>query len=144
MANIMYMELGFPVILVDPPMVDFRGVAVPDVNMRTVQETAFLMLIVKPARLTGSEVRFIRAYQQLRQADFARVLNMANHSVVSQWESRRDEPSGMDYNTEVLLRIWMAGRTGQMDKILDLLETGLKNLKPRGDAPIQIRLPRAA
>jgi hypothetical protein len=30
---------------------------------------------------------------------------MANHSVISQWENREDDLSGMDYNTEVLLRL---------------------------------------
>ena len=55
-------------------------------------------------------MRFIRKHLRLRQADLARVLNMANHLVVSQWESREDEPTGMEHDTEVLLRIWMPGQ----------------------------------
>ena len=34
-------------------------------------------------------------------------VNMANHSVVSQWESKGDHLSGIDYNTEILLRLLM-------------------------------------
>jgi len=41
--------------------------------------------VVKPGRLTGAEVRFIRKHLRMRQADLASTLNMANHSVVSQW-----------------------------------------------------------
>ena len=128
MADVLYMELGFPVLLVNPRMVEVRGERVPDVNLRVRQEAVFALLVVKPGRLTGAEVRFIRKHLRMRQADLASTLNMANHSVVSQWESREDDPAGMDYNTEVLLRVWMAAKIGQGDHLLELLEQKLKNL----------------
>ena len=103
------------------------------------------MLVGKPGRLSGSEVRFIRKYLRMRQADLAKVLNMANHSVVSQWESRGDEPAGMDYNTEVVLRIWMAARVGLADRLLDLLERDLKDLSSdRAREPLRITMDEAA
>jgi len=144
MANVMFMELGFPIVLVDPKMVEIRGERVPDVNMRDLQAAVFQLLIVKPARLTGAEVRFVRKYLRLRQVDLAGVLNMANHSVVSQWESREDDPAGMDYNTEVLLRVWMAVRAGQKERLVDLLEHQLKALMPRAKRPLEVRVSEAA
>jgi DNA-binding transcriptional regulator YiaG len=145
MANVLYMELGFPVLLVDARMVEIRGELVPDVNSRHVQEAAFRLLVGKPGRLTGSEVRFIRKHLRMRQLDLAKVLNMANHSVVSQWESRGEEAAGMDYNTEVLLRIWMAARIGLADRLLDLLEMELKNLSPEAARePLRITMDEAA
>jgi len=144
MANVMFEELGFPIVLVDPPMVQVRGHEVPDVNLRELQQAAFRLLIVKPARFIGSEVRFIRKHLRMRQADLARVLNKANHSVVSQWESKEDQPSGMEYNTEVLLRVWMAARSGMADQLLDLLEAKLKDLGASSNAPLKIELPLAA
>ena len=143
MANVIYEELGFPILLVDPPMVTMRGHEVPDVNLRALQEAVFRMLVVKPARLTGAEVRFIRKHLRLRQADLAEVLIRANHTVVSQWESRGDEPAGMDYNTEVVLRIWMATRTGRGDQIPELLESRLKKLAARQESPLEVSLPLA-
>ena len=143
MANVIYKELGFPIVLVNPPMVTLRGHEVPDVNLRELQETVFRMLIVKPARLLGAEVRFIRKHQRLRQADLAEILNRANHTVVSQWESRGDEPAGMDYNTEVVLRIWMASQTGRGDQIPELLNSRRKKLAPRQDTPLEVPLPLA-
>ena len=143
MADMIVNELGFPVLLVNVPLVEVRGHSVPDVNMKALQASAFAMLVTKPARLTGAEVRFIRKHLGLRQADLAQVLNMANHSVVSQWESREDEPTGMDYNTEVLLRLWMAGRSGQADRLVELLESKLKNLEQRGK-PLEVLVPNAA
>jgi len=143
MANVMYEELGFPILLVDPPMVTVRGHEVPDVNLRDLQEAVFRLLVVNPSRFTGDEVRFIRKHLRLRQADLAEVLNMANHTVVSQWESRGEEPTGMAYNTEVVLRIWMAAKTGNGEQILELLETRLKKLDAYQDAPLEVPLPLA-
>jgi len=145
MESILFLELGFPVLLVNPRMVEVRGERVPDVNLRQVQEAAYRQLVCKPGRMTGSEVRFIRKYLRLRQSDFAAVLNMANHSVVSQWESRGDEAAGMDYNTEVVLRVWMAARIGQAARLLELLEKDLKDLSLEGaHDPIRIRMDEAA
>lgn len=144
MASMIFMELGFPILLVDPPMVEVRGHTLPDVNMGQLQDSVFALLTCKPARLSGSEVGFIRAYLRMRQVDFARLLNKANHSVVSQWESRQDEPSGMDYNTEVLLRLFMATRAGMCDRLAELVTGGLRDLQPRADGPLQVRLPSAA
>lgn len=144
MANVVYEELGFPIVLVDPPMVEVRGHQVPDLNLRELQEAVFRLLIVKPARLTGAEVRFIRKHLRMRQADLARVLNMANHSVVSQWERREDQCTGMEYNTEVLLRVWMAAKVGMTDELLNLLEAKLKDLAPASGEPLAVKLPHAA
>jgi len=145
MANVLFMELGFPVLLVNPRMVKVRGERLPDVNLRHLGDAAYRLLVAKPGRLTGDEVRFIRKHLRMRQADLAEILNMANHSVVSQWESRGDEAAGMDYNTEVLLRVWMAARVGLADRLLDLLEKDLKNLaKDKAQEPLRIRIDEAA
>jgi len=144
MANVVFQELGFPILLVDPPMMNVRGHQVPDVNMRDLQEAAFRLLVTSPARLTGAEVRFIRKYLGLKQAELAQVLNMANHSVVSQWESKGDEPTGTEYNTEVLLRVWMAAKAGEGERIVELLETRLKNLAGRSTHLLEVPFHRAA
>lgn len=144
MAHVIITELGFPVVLEDPPMITVRGQTFPDVNLRELAETVFGRLIAKPTRLTGDEVKFIRKHLRLRQADLARVLNMANHSVVSQWESHGEDAAGMDYNTEVLLRIWMAGKLGQGDLLVDLMERCLKDLRPSTHEPLAVTMPKAA
>jgi len=143
MANVIYKELGFPILLADPPMVTVRGHKVPDVNLRALQEAVFQLLVVKPARFTGAEVRFIRKYLRLRQADLAEVLNKANHTVVSHWESRGDRASGMEYNTEVVLRLWMATKVGLEERIPELLESSLKKLPSRQSTPLEVPLPLA-
>lgn len=140
MAEVIFEELGFPVLLVDPPMVEVRGCFVPDINIRELQASVFSRLIVKSTRLTGAEVRFVRTYLRMRQADLARVLNKANHSVVSQWESRADQSAGMGYNTEVVLRIWMAAKVGNEQQIVALMESSLRGLKPDSHRPPHVHI----
>jgi DNA-binding transcriptional regulator YiaG len=144
MPNVMYMEFGFPILLIDPPMIEFRGESLPAPNVNDLQDTVFRLLLHKPARLTGDELRFIRKSQSLRQADFAKVLHMANHSVVAQWEGKNERPTGMAYNTEVVLRIWMAGQVGEGDRVMDLLQNELRELKPGPGEPLVVELPRVA
>jgi hypothetical protein len=144
MANVTYTELGFPITLVNPPMVTIRGEILPDVSPRDVANAVFLQLIHSHQRLTGDQVRFIRKHMRLRQADLAEVLHMANHSVVSQWESREGESSGMEYNTEVVLRLWMAGKVGQGAGIVDLMERDLRDLRPSDGGPLAVGVARAA
>ena len=145
MPDVVFMELGFPILLLACPMVEIWGEQVPDVDMGWIQDTAYDALMTRPERLTGAQVRFIRHHHRMRQADLARVLNLANHSAVSVWESREDDPAGMDYNTEVLLRVWMAAKTGRTDRLLDLLEKDLKGLRPDpSPEPLRIAVPRAA
>lgn len=108
MKPIPYDELGFRIFLLNTPMLTLPdGSKCPAPNMKALQETAFRALAEKPSRLSGSEIRFIRKHMRMTQVDFANWLNMANHSVVSQWESKGDHLSGMDYNTEILLRLMM-------------------------------------
>ena len=42
------------------------------------------------------------------QAQFAQLLNLANHSIVSIWEKKDLKGTGMDFNTEIFLRLNMA------------------------------------
>ena len=103
-----YDELGFRIFLLNAPMLILpNGSECPAPNMKKLQETAFRALAKKPNRLSGSEVRFIRKHMRMTQVEFASWLNMANHSVVSQWESKGDHLSSMDYNTEIILRLLM-------------------------------------
>ena len=103
-----YDELGFRIFLLNAPMLTLPdGSRCPAPNMKKLQEKAFSALAKKPSRLSGAEVRFIRKHMRLTQFEFANWLNMANHSVVSQWESKGELLSGMDYNTEILLRLLM-------------------------------------
>ncbi len=133
-----YDELGFRIFLLNPPFIKLpNGEKVPSPNMKQLQKAVFNALAEKKSRFTGDEVRFIRKYLRMTQGVFSEWLNMSNHSVVSQWENKENELSGMDYNTEILLRLQMIATDtkflpiGKMD--------GLKNLSGTSK-PLEIEL----
>ncbi len=143
---IVYTALGFPIILLGTRTKIVRGIEVPDVNLNTLQKMVFEALIGKPSNFTGAEIRFIRAYLRMTQVEFSRVLNQSGHSIVSQWEKKELRATGMDYNTEIWLRLHMAKNLGRAD-LAEYVENFLEespfkiNIKP---APIEINYRAAA
>lgn len=138
MKTLTFHELGFPVLLLDPKMIQVRGEEIPDVNMRTLQHQVFCALITKRSRLSGDELRFVRKVRRMRQADLAKILHLANHSRVSQWEAQASKATGMEYNSEVVLRLWMAREVGLADQLSTLLDGVLADLRRGADGPVEI------
>ena len=56
---------GFPVKLVNVPMIKVRGHWTPDVNYKELSESLLRALACKPTRLSGNEVHFIRQHFSL-------------------------------------------------------------------------------
>lgn len=106
--KIVYTALGFPIVLVGFRLKKVRGIEVPDTNLNTLQKVVFEALVQKPTNFTGAEVRFIRSFLRLSQTEFSKILNQAGHSIVSQWETKGIRATGMECNTEILLRLHMA------------------------------------
>ena len=99
-----YEALGFPIIIENPRYVEFAGDKVLDVNPEKIMKAAFKAVIHKPARLSGSEVKFLRGYMQMSQEEFAKLIGV-ERSIISKWQDRKYEFTGMDVPTEVLLRV---------------------------------------
>lgn len=102
-----YEGLGFPVELVGFPTKKIRDVVVPDMDLNELQEMVFRALITKESRFSGAEIKYIRSYLRETQSEFSKNLNQANHSIVSQWEAKGVKFTGMEINTEVVLRVYM-------------------------------------
>ena len=115
-----YEGLGFPVNLIGFPTKKIDDVDVPDYNMNDLMKLAFEALIIKKSRLTGAELKFVRSYLGETQAELARNVNAQNHSSVCGWEKKWSIPTGMDTNTEMVLRLYMLLHTkGKLKKIHD-------------------------
>ncbi len=106
--KILWEGLGFPLLLVGFSTKKIAGEELPDINMKNIQEKAFRLLLTKNGRITGNELKFIRNYLQLTQKEFSRAINAADRSSVSQWEQKKDASTGMDLNTEIMIRLFMA------------------------------------
>lgn len=106
-GSLVYEGLGFPIELLGFPTKKVRDVVLPDIDLNELQKMVFRALVTKESRFSGAEVKFIRSYLRETQSEFAKNLNQANHSIVSQWEAKGTKFTGMEINTEVVLRVYM-------------------------------------
>lgn len=53
---------GFPVTLLNVPLIEVRGEWIPEVDQKELQERVVEALVFKPSRLRGNEIRYIRLF----------------------------------------------------------------------------------
>ena len=99
-----YDGLGFPIMLLNFPFVEVRGVRVPDIDYNQLQRNALLALCRKPLPLTGNEVRFIRQYLQMTYTDFANRFGVTHASVIH-WEKSKNSFAKILPTTELCIRL---------------------------------------
>ena len=96
---------GFPVTLLHVPVTEIRGEWVPSVNQRELQERVIEALVVKPSRLSGGEVRFIRLFSEMTLVQFADRFDVT-HPAVLKWERSGNHATGMSWTTEKDIRLF--------------------------------------
>jgi len=99
-----YEGLGFPVNLINAPLIEIRGEFVLDVDFNKLQKAVLLHLSHKKGPLTGNEVKFIRKYFGLTATKFAELL-ACTHAGVLKWENREDNFTKMAPTTEIYIRL---------------------------------------
>lgn len=104
--NYTYTGLGFPIALHNVEMVKFEKKLHPKIDARKIADSAIKALVAQESRLTGNQIRFIRSYFSMSLRDFAKVVN-ESHAAVKKWEDFSNEPTNMDLNIEVMLRLYI-------------------------------------
>jgi DNA-binding transcriptional regulator YiaG len=140
---------GFPVIISKARfMTTPSGYEVLDMDMNILKQAVLKALMFKRSTLTGSELRFIRTALEMKQAEFAKLIDVAGHSSIAQWEARRNSASGMGFHTEMVLRLKVAARIedGLERRVLDeVVKPGLTKLcEERTLLELEAPLPHAA
>lgn len=105
--NFIYGGLGFPVIFRAVEVKEVMGELVPNVNHRKLQDEAFLALLEAGFKFTGAHLSFVRHYMGLKQGDLGQRLGLSGHSMVSKWEQKKSEATGMSSAIEAGVRILM-------------------------------------
>ena len=95
---------GFPVHLMNVPMVKIRGSWVPRINHKHLAEAVLRALVHKPARWTGQELRFVRLQLEKTLAEFAKMFYVT-HPAVLKWEKRGHQTTRMNWATEKDIRL---------------------------------------
>ncbi len=66
------------------------------------------LLLLKPAFLTGAELKFLRKYLDLTQEEFAKLIGAKGHSNIAGWENKGQKPTGMVEQAEMIARLKLA------------------------------------
>lgn len=101
-----YEGLGFPVVLINVPLVKKRGIWTPSIDYNKLQKAVLVALSHKPVALIGSEVHFIRAYFEMTLEGFGRHFGVT-HAAVLNWEKMGDQPAKINPTTELCLRLFI-------------------------------------
>ncbi len=113
------MGFGFPVYLLNVPMVNIRGTWIPKVNYKKLAEVVLLSLAQKPFPLTGNELKFIRTKLEMTLNKFANRFYVT-HPAVLKWENKGDEATNMNWSTEKDIRLFAYTQITEECKLLDL------------------------
>ena len=96
---------GFPVKLLNIPVIRDEDEWVPDINYNELDKQILIHICKMPYRLTGNQVRFIRLYFEKTLEEFAEIFKV-RHSAVLQWEKQQDQLSKMHWGTELAMRLF--------------------------------------
>ncbi len=105
--NFLYEGLGFPIIFTKVPVKNIWDELVPDINHRQLQDIVFRTLLCEKIKLSGAHLSFVRHYMELKQEDLAKKLGLSGHSMISKWESKKQNSTGMSSATEAAVRALM-------------------------------------
>lgn len=130
-------SLGFPVILLNAPLVKVRGHWALHVNYNDYQKAILHLLAHKETRLTGNEVHFIRTYFEMTVRVFAERFSV-KHPAVLKWEAKGNESTQMTWSTEKDMRLFILDELE--DKATDLRELyrSLKDVADESTNPIVV------
>jgi DNA-binding transcriptional regulator YiaG len=101
---------GFAVQVLNAPLKKIEGDWVLDFNFEKYEKTVLFSLALKPTRLTGNEVKFIRHYLEMDLKVFGKRFGNVAHSAVIKWEKLEDESTNMNWATEKDIRLAIVDR----------------------------------
>ena len=119
--NYVFTGLGFPIVIAEVEVRPHGDDFYPVINTRRLEDAVFDYLIDHPIPLTGSQITFIRKYMDMTQQAFAKVLDLSNHSRVSQWEKAKDKIADVRPVYLAVLRARMAKYRGRATLDTDFL-----------------------
>ncbi len=130
---------GFPVTLLNVPLIEMRGEWVPNVNQRKLQERVVEALVLKPSRLTGSEIRFLRVFLEMTLVQFAERFDVT-HPAVLKWERSENQATGMSWTTEKDIRLFALSKRAPRAQEFVVAYEQLTEVASEKEQPIKIDL----
>lgn len=98
--------LGFPIVIRNLTMTKIHGEWVADIDYSRLDRVAMIALALKPARLTGAEIRFIRLQSGMTYRAFAERFGVT-HPAVIKWEKAGEKAPEMAWACEKDIRLFV-------------------------------------
>lgn len=136
-------SLGFPIVILNAPLIKTRGVWALNINYNKYQEMILTLLAYKPAKLTGNELQFIRKYFQMTVRSFATRFSV-KHPAVIKWEKKMENNTDMAWTTEKDIRLFIIDQLVKRASELQKLYRVLKEEVGVSEKPIQIDIDQIA
>lgn len=118
---------GFPIRLVNVPMLEVRGNWTPNINYNELAIQVLRALAHKESRLTGNEIKFIRTHFEMTLQDFAKRF-CVTHVGVMKWEKALNRPTAMNWSSEKDIRLFVLTRLTAKAQELASLYSDLQEL----------------
>ena len=130
-------SLGFPVILLNAPMIKVRNEWALHVNYNNYQRTVLDMLAHKSSRLTGSEVQFIRKFFAKTVRAFADRFSV-KHPAVLKWEKKGNGATQMAWSTEKDIRLFILDELQKKSAEIRDLYRSLRDVAEDASEPVVV------
>lgn len=102
----LYEGLGFPIHLLNVPMMKTRGEWTPNIDYNEFQKAVLIELAKKSSPLTGNEIRFVRKYFRKTLESFGQEFGVT-HVAVIDWEKEENNPVKINPATEKCIRLFI-------------------------------------
>ncbi len=128
---------GFPIRLVNVPMIKARGAWTPKLNYNELALVVLRALAHKGTRLTGNEIKFIRTHFEMTLQEFSKRF-CVTHVAVMKWEKTKSQQTAMNWTTEKDIRLFLLTRLAAKAQELANLYDDLQVLPAGKPEPIHL------
>ena len=132
-----YHGAGFAVLLRHVPMRQIGTEWVLDLKASAIDQLIFERLPHQPSRLTGYQIRFIRAYADMTLKAFAHRFGVS-HPAVLKWERAGDEVTNMSWSTEKDIRLFVLSKSERTAEDFQACYDALTTEADQAPTPLQL------
>lgn len=137
------MGFGFPICLINVPMIKVRGEWTPKINYNELTLIVLRALAHKDSRLTGNEIKFIRTHFEMTLQEFAKRF-CVTHVGIMKWEKALNKPTVMSWSAEKDIRLFVLTRLAAKAQELANLYDNLQELPSGKPEPIHLDAKKVA
>ncbi|MBI2646668.1 MAG: hypothetical protein HYW85_06560 [Deltaproteobacteria bacterium] len=134
---------GFPVKLLNVPMIKVRGNWTPNINYNRLAELVLEELSWKQSNLTGNEIKFIRQYFGKTLQTFAKRFYVT-HAGVIKWEKNKAKATDMTWTTEKDIRLFVLSNLDASPKEIAELYEKLESYPPKVSIELALDITKMA